>query len=134
MGLSTQSLIAYGWKISALVNIMLSDQGALPSKIIILCKSISSRKTDHMNYRKPVKVVSQKPISRRKKSLILHKDWTDDAKYFITIFWMLNLTNIYCMLCKNNKNIMNFHIGSSSTETRIKSSYTILLVCFKTVE
>ena len=58
---------------------------------------------------------------------------------------MLNLTNIYCMLCKNNKNIMNFHSGSSSTETRIKSlpnpqkitrnvRYTILLVCFKAVE
>ena len=44
-GLSTQSIIAYGWKISALVNIMLSD--ALPSKII-LC-NISSRKTDHIS-------------------------------------------------------------------------------------
>ena len=42
-----------------------------------------------MNYRKPVKVVSQKPISsRRKKVWSYNKDWTD-AKYFITIFWCL---------------------------------------------
>ena len=75
-GLSTQSIIAYGWKISALVNIMLSD--ALPSKII-LC-NISSRKTDHISLsylltsqwdQFPFKISSKSPQNLLKIKIIL---------------------------------------------------------------